>query len=86
MTSQFENFQRSYVTWSSQLYKCDNVELVQKLVKLDYNMPCDMRAPGGAEGLFAIECAMDELAYAANVDPLALRLLNYSGSDRGQAL
>jgi xanthine dehydrogenase YagR molybdenum-binding subunit len=82
MTSQFENFQRSYVTWSSQLYKCDNVELVQKLVKLDQNTPCDMRAPGGAEGLFAIECAMDELAYAANVDPLALRLLNYSDNDQ----
>ncbi|MGN6750865.1 MAG: xanthine dehydrogenase family protein molybdopterin-binding subunit, partial [Xanthobacteraceae bacterium] len=82
MTSQFENFQRSYVTWSSQLYKCDNVELVQKLVKLDQNTPCDMRAPGGAEGLFAIECAMDELAYAANVDPLALRLLNYSDKDQ----
>src|SRR5262249_33178549 len=82
MTSQFENFQRSYVTWSSQLYKCDNVELVQKLVRLDQNTPCDMRAPGGAEGLFAIECAMDELAYAANVDPLALRLLNYSDRDQ----
>jgi xanthine dehydrogenase YagR molybdenum-binding subunit len=82
MTSQFENFQRTYVTWSSQLYKCDNVELVQKLVKLDHNTPCDMRAPGGAEGLFAIECAMDELAYAANVDPLALRLLNYSDTDQ----
>ena len=82
MTSQFENFQRSYVTWSSQLYKCDNVELVQKLVKLDHNTPCDMRAPGGAEGLFAIECAMDEIASAANVDPLALRLLNYSDKDQ----
>jgi xanthine dehydrogenase YagR molybdenum-binding subunit len=82
MTSQFENFQRSYVTWSSQLYKCDNIELVQKLVKLDQNTPCDMRAPGGAEGLFAIECAMDELAYAANIDPLALRLLNYSDKDQ----
>jgi xanthine dehydrogenase YagR molybdenum-binding subunit len=82
MTSQFESFQRSHVTWSSQLYKCDNVELVQKLVKLDQNTPCDMRAPGGAEGLFAIECAMDELAYAANVDPLALRLLNYSDKDQ----
>ena len=82
MTSQFENFQRSYVTWSSQLYKCDNVELVQKLVKLDHNTPCDMRAPGGAEGLFAIECAMDEMAYAANLDPLALRLLNYSDRDQ----
>jgi len=82
MTSQFENFQRSYVTWSSQLYKCDNVELVQKLVKLDQNTPCDMRAPGGAEGVFAIECAMDELAYAAKVDPLALRLLNYCDKDQ----
>ncbi len=82
MTSQFENFQRSYLTWSRQLYQCDNVELVQKLVRLDQNTPCDMRAPGGAEGLFAIECAMDELAYAANVDPLALRLLNYSDKDQ----
>jgi xanthine dehydrogenase YagR molybdenum-binding subunit len=82
MTSRFENFQRSYVTWSSQLYKCDNVELVQKLVKLDHNTPCDMRAPGGAEGLFAIECAMDELAYAANLDPLALRQLNHSDKDQ----
>jgi xanthine dehydrogenase YagR molybdenum-binding subunit len=82
MTSQFENFQRSYVTWSCQLYKCDNVELVQKLVKLDQNTPCDMRAPGGAEGVFAIECAMDELAYAANMDPLALRLINYSDKDQ----
>jgi xanthine dehydrogenase YagR molybdenum-binding subunit len=41
-----------------------------------------MRAPGGAEGVFAIECAMDELAYAANVDPLDLRLINYSDKDQ----
>jgi xanthine dehydrogenase YagR molybdenum-binding subunit len=57
MTSQFEAFQRNYVTWSSLLYTCPNTELVQKLVKLDQNTPCDMRAPGGAEGLYAIECA-----------------------------
>jgi xanthine dehydrogenase YagR molybdenum-binding subunit len=82
MTSQFEEFQRSYVTWSSQLYKCANAELTQKLVKLDLNSPCDMRAPGGAEGLYAIECAMDELAYAANVDPLELRLINYCDRDQ----
>src|SRR5204863_2091731 len=82
MTSQFEKFQRSYVTWSNQLYKCDNVELVQRLVTLDQNTPCDMRAPGGAEGMFAIECAMDELAYAANVDPLEVRPRNYSDTDQ----
>jgi xanthine dehydrogenase YagR molybdenum-binding subunit len=82
MTSQFEDFQRNYVGWSSQLYKCPNAELIQKLVKLDHNTPCDMRAPGGAEGLHAVECAMDELAYAAGIDPLELRLVNYSDRDQ----
>jgi xanthine dehydrogenase YagR molybdenum-binding subunit len=82
MTSRFEDFQRDLANWSSLLYRCDNVELGQRLVKLDQNTPCDMRAPGGAETLYAIECAMDELAYAANVDPLELRLINYSDRDQ----
>jgi xanthine dehydrogenase YagR molybdenum-binding subunit len=82
MTSQFEDFQRTPVNWSSLLYRCANSELVQRLVKLDHNTPCDMRAPGGAEGAYAIECAMDELAYAANIDPLELRLINYSDKDQ----
>ena len=82
MTSRFEDFQRNCVGWSSQLYRCANVETSQKLVKLDQNTPCDMRAPGGAEGLYAIECAMDELAYAAGLDPLELRLINYSDRDQ----
>jgi xanthine dehydrogenase YagR molybdenum-binding subunit len=82
MTSQFENFQRDFVNWSSLLYRCPNAELRQKIVKLDQNTPCDMRAPGGAEGMFPIECAMDELAYAANIDPLELRLINYSDKDQ----
>jgi xanthine dehydrogenase YagR molybdenum-binding subunit len=41
-----------------------------------------MRAPGGAEAMYPIECAMDELAYAANIDPLELRLINYSDKDQ----
>src|SRR6266571_1387557 len=82
MTSRFEDFQRDFVHWSSLLYRCENVELGQSLVKLDQNTPCDMRAPGGAEGAYAIECAMDELAYAANIDPLELRLINYSDKDQ----
>jgi len=81
-TSQFEDFQRDLVNWSSLLYKCANSELGRRLVKLDQNTPCDMRAPGGAEGAYAIECAMDELAYAANIDPLELRLINYSDKDQ----
>jgi xanthine dehydrogenase YagR molybdenum-binding subunit len=82
MTSQFEDFQRDIVHWSSLLYRCANSELGQRLVKLDQNTPCDMRGPGGTEGVFAIECAMDELAYAAKIDPLELRLINYSDRDQ----
>jgi xanthine dehydrogenase YagR molybdenum-binding subunit len=84
MTSQFEDFERDFVHWSSLLYRCANSELGQGLVKLDQNTPCDMRAPSGAEGLYAIECAMDELAYAANIDPLELRLINYSDRDQNE--
>jgi xanthine dehydrogenase YagR molybdenum-binding subunit len=82
MTSQFEDFQRDLVNWSSLLYRCANAELRQRLVKLDQNTPCDMRGPGGTESAYAIECAMDELAYAANIDPLELRLINYSDKDQ----
>jgi len=82
MTSQFEDFQRDLVNWSSLLYRCANADLGQRLVKLDQNTPCDMRAPGGAEGAYAIECAMDELAYATDIDPLELRLINYSDKDQ----
>jgi xanthine dehydrogenase YagR molybdenum-binding subunit len=84
MTSQFEDFQRDLSNWSSLLYRCANVDLAQRLVKLDQNTPCDMRAPGGAEAMYPIECAMDELAYAANIDPLELRLINYSDKDQIQ--
>jgi xanthine dehydrogenase YagR molybdenum-binding subunit len=38
----------------------------------------DMRAPGAAAGVYALECAMDELSYALGIDPLELRLKNYS--------
>ncbi|HLH87794.1 MAG TPA: xanthine dehydrogenase family protein molybdopterin-binding subunit [Xanthobacteraceae bacterium] len=82
MTSRFEDFQRNLVDWSNQLYRCANSEVVQKLVKLDLNTPCDMRAPGGAEGMYAIECAVDELAHELGMDPLELRLENYSDVDQ----
>jgi xanthine dehydrogenase YagR molybdenum-binding subunit len=82
MTSRFEEFQRGFVNWSSLLYRCADVELNQTLVKLDQNTPCDMRGPGGTEGVYAIECAMDELAYAVGIDPLELRLINYSERDQ----
>jgi xanthine dehydrogenase YagR molybdenum-binding subunit len=40
-----------------------------------------MRAPGEASGTFAIESALDELAYKLQIDPIELRLINYAETD-----
>ena len=81
-TSHFEDFHENVVGWSSLLYHCDNVRLAHKLAKIDTATPADMRAPGGATGVFALETAMDELAYATGVDPVELRLRNYAERTR----
>ncbi|MFL9811699.1 xanthine dehydrogenase family protein molybdopterin-binding subunit [Stutzerimonas sp. VN223-3] len=77
-TSTFEDFTEHEVEWSGMLYQCPNVKLDYQLVPLDVYTPLDMRAPGATIGVYALECAMDELAYAAAIDPLALRLKNYT--------
>ncbi len=43
-----------------------------------------MRAPGAPLGVFAIESAMDELAEAMDMDPLALRSRNYAERDANE--
>ncbi|GAB7045611.1 xanthine dehydrogenase family protein molybdopterin-binding subunit [Catenuloplanes indicus] len=47
-----------------------------RLVRLDMPTPRWMRAPGEAPGMVALECAMDELAYALGIDPIELRARN----------
>jgi xanthine dehydrogenase YagR molybdenum-binding subunit len=83
-TSRFEDHQEVVVNWSGLLYHCDNVELAYKLAQLDIHTPADMRAPGAPLGVFALEAAMDELAERTGVDPVALRLRNYSDADENE--
>ena len=40
-----------------------------------------MRAPGENPSAFGLEVAMDEMAYALDLDPLAFRLLNWADRD-----
>jgi xanthine dehydrogenase YagR molybdenum-binding subunit len=47
-----------------------------KVVRVNRNTPTPMRSPHEALGHFALESALDELAYATGVDPVALRLRN----------
>lgn len=63
------------------LYACPNLAVSHRLVALNASLPTYMRAPGEASGIFAIESAMDELAVALKMDPLALRLKNYTETD-----
>jgi xanthine dehydrogenase YagR molybdenum-binding subunit len=65
------------------LYRCDNVKLSYALVKFNVSTPCDMRAPGAANGVTVLECAMDELSYAIGIDPLKLREVNFTENDEG---
>ncbi|HRK29575.1 MAG TPA: xanthine dehydrogenase family protein molybdopterin-binding subunit [Tepidisphaeraceae bacterium] len=58
------------------VYDVPNVRFTHNVRQVDIASPTFMRAPGEAPGTFALECAMDELAYALEVDPLQLRLAN----------
>jgi xanthine dehydrogenase YagR molybdenum-binding subunit len=58
------------------LYKSANIEVSQTLVPWDVGGPTFMRAPGCAPGMFALECAMDELAAKSGIDPVELRVKN----------
>jgi xanthine dehydrogenase YagR molybdenum-binding subunit len=80
-TSRFDEFAEPSAMPSRMLYACDNIRTTHRLVRLDLATPTFMRAPGESTGSYALESAMDELAYALDVDPLKLRLDNYADMD-----
>jgi xanthine dehydrogenase YagR molybdenum-binding subunit len=80
-TSQFDEFSEPSALQTRMLYACPNVATTHRLVRLDVPTPTFMRAPGEASGTFALEQAMDELAYALALDPLDFRLRNYAERD-----
>jgi xanthine dehydrogenase YagR molybdenum-binding subunit len=86
VTSQYEDYYRQETGWSGLLYQCANAKYTHKLARLDLATSCDMRAPSAATAVYALECAMDELAVALKLDPLELRLRCYSDRDQNADL
>jgi xanthine dehydrogenase YagR molybdenum-binding subunit len=86
VTSQFEDFSRNDTGWAAQLYKSANASYVHRLARLDVPTSSDMRAPGAATGVYALESAMDELAVALKLDPVELRLRCYSDIDQNEGV
>lgn len=64
------------------LYRCSNVRTEQVAVYLNTGPSVAFRAPGHVEAAFALESAMDELARALAMDPVDLRLRNYTERDQ----
>ncbi|HEV3471304.1 MAG TPA: xanthine dehydrogenase family protein molybdopterin-binding subunit [Pyrinomonadaceae bacterium] len=80
-TSTFEEFSDNTTGFTRQVYACPNLYAPLRITDTDLPTPTWMRAPGAVSGMFALECAMDELAYALGIDPLELRLINYAETD-----
>ncbi|MCX4825525.1 xanthine dehydrogenase family protein molybdopterin-binding subunit [Streptomyces sp. NBC_01142] len=75
-TSRVKEFVEQAAVASRVMYTSPNSRTSHRLTALDVPTPSWMRAPGEAPGMYALESAMDELAVAAGVDPVELRLRN----------
>lgn len=58
------------------LYGSETFLIEQRVVNLHMVANTWMRAPGESIGMFALESALDELAYELSVDPMEVRRLN----------
>jgi xanthine dehydrogenase YagR molybdenum-binding subunit len=59
-------------------YACPNVATHDRRARLHIPSPHWMRAPGTTQGNFAVESALDEISYTLGIDPIELRLRNYT--------
>jgi xanthine dehydrogenase YagR molybdenum-binding subunit len=66
---------------SRSFYACDNITTSQRVRRGNMTLPTFMRSPWDGPGSWALGSAMDELSRALNIDPLDLRLINYSETD-----
>ena len=64
------------------LYRCANVRTARYAHYTNTGPAVAFRAPGFVEGAFGLECAMDELARALQMDPLELRQRNYTTEEQ----
>ena len=80
-TSSFTEYLTAVGMLTPMLYACPNLVVKHRLMHVNAGTPTQMRAPGEAPGMFALESAMDELAYALDMDPIELRLRNHADRD-----
>ncbi|HEV2976548.1 MAG TPA: xanthine dehydrogenase family protein molybdopterin-binding subunit, partial [Casimicrobiaceae bacterium] len=81
-TSVFDPYVEYAAMASRHLWRASGgISTSHRVVHVNRNSPVVLRAPMEAQGHFALESAMDELAYATGVDPVELRLRNDTDTD-----
>ncbi|WP_027795137.1 xanthine dehydrogenase family protein molybdopterin-binding subunit [Paraburkholderia acidipaludis] len=80
-TSTFEDWTEMSGLVTRMMYAVPNQSTSHRLVQLNVGTPTFTRAPGETTGSFALESAMDELAWQLKMDPVALRLKNYAEAE-----
>ncbi|ROQ64378.1 xanthine dehydrogenase YagR molybdenum-binding subunit [Rathayibacter sp. PhB152] len=75
-TSTIQEFAEQTGEATRHLYAAPNRLVTHRVAALDVPTPRWMRAPGECPGMYALESAMDELAVAAGIDPIELRVRN----------
>lgn len=75
-TSKVDTFTEPCTAITPAMYAAPNLRLYQELAAINVGTPTFMRAPGENPGMWALESAMDELAWSLNLDPIELRLKN----------
>jgi xanthine dehydrogenase YagR molybdenum-binding subunit len=80
-TSTVDEFAEQTAVVTRMLYASPNRRTTHRLARLDVPTPSWMRAPGECPGMYALESAMDELARAAGMDPIELRIRNDTDVD-----
>ncbi len=66
---------------TGRMYASPNIRVRESIVETDVNTPGFQRAPAEAPGFFGFESAIDELALALGMDPIALRAKNEPARD-----
>ncbi|ARP88246.1 xanthine dehydrogenase family protein molybdopterin-binding subunit [Bordetella genomosp. 9] len=86
VTSRPSDYNVSGTETTARVYACPNILTRVNVVHADRNTPGFMRAPPDTPYMFALECAMDELALALGMDPIELRRVNDTPRDPANGL
>ena len=78
VSSSFDDFFEPAADASHTLYASPAIATSHEAARIDTGTPLFMRAPGEATGSIVLESAIDEMALACGMDPLAFRLKNYA--------